>query len=198
MSLPDALSRTLLLMRDEFGSVVADHVLLDALTSTKVALIADAENLQSHSAQTAYATAAILMARSGHQVYLLAPDVPMIGPQLPLAPGNLISELMKVGHHLLPGIQFQPRKPEQPVDIAIAIDDPDDGSPIPTVAFVSFWAGLLAAAYMLRRAAGENIPLAEQQIYLTPTRAENPIVAHVPVRRGCPTCMLPVNRVHTL
>lgn len=426
MSLLDALSRTLLLMRDEFGNAVPDQILIDALTGTTVALVADAENLRSHSGQSAFITAALLMARSGHRIYLLAPDVPLIGSQLPLAPGNLTSELMNVGHRLLPGICFHSGMPDRPVDIEIAIgnsrskvsatrtlrmtatpwsgtitqaeisypngciwpvgglvaaalaateafkmamqklrhlsrnperldtvfgftneltirvaedtapfcselgeidfisagaitqaalyvfaripalnghgrvvedddaalsnlnrymllhqgmlkkpkaeevtasfqksglvltpirgrydqhlrqqigplaskvlvgvdhipsrwevqrsgpawmtigatshwsamaswhagaagcaqclhptDDEDNGAPIPTVAFVSFWAGLLAAVYTLRYSAGDLMPVSEQQIYITPTRAENLVLAHVPRRRGCPTC----------
>ena len=69
-----------------------------------------------------------------------------------------------------------------------AEDDPSD-APIPTVAFVSFWAGLLAAAYFLRHAAGQMVPPSDQQIYLTPLRAEHPYRANVPVRTDCPTCL---------
>jgi hypothetical protein len=65
-------------------------------------------------------------------------------------------------------------------------DDPGD-APIPTVAFVSFWAGLLTATYFLRHLGG-NLRPAEQQIYLTPFRAENTMRSVVPKRANCPSC----------
>lgn len=69
-----------------------------------------------------------------------------------------------------------------------AEDDPGDAD-IPTVAFVSFWAGLLLATYFLRHRSGVGVPNREQQIYLTPFRAEKPWRAPIPFRRGCPTCL---------
>jgi hypothetical protein len=66
-------------------------------------------------------------------------------------------------------------------------DDPGN-APIPTVAFVSFWAGLLTASFFLRHRAGQTIPASEQQIYLTALRPEQPSRSAVPHRRGCPSC----------
>jgi hypothetical protein len=66
-------------------------------------------------------------------------------------------------------------------------DDPGN-APIPTVAFVSFWAGLLTASYFLRHVAGQVIPVSEQQIYLTVPRPEHPTLSGVPKRPGCPSC----------
>jgi hypothetical protein len=57
-------------------------------------------------------------------------------------------------------------------------------------ACVTFWAGLLIAAYLARHAAGQAIPANEQQIYLTPFRPENPFWATVGLRSNCPTCEL--------
>jgi hypothetical protein len=123
MNLRRALDRTLLLMRDEVNESVDDETLLAALTGTHVALIADHANIASHSAQTAFVTSALLMARSGHQVYLLCPDIPMVGPQPPLGPGALISQLMRTGTDLLPGIQFTRDPPGAEVDLAVAFGD---------------------------------------------------------------------------
>jgi hypothetical protein len=67
------------------------------------------------------------------------------------------------------------------------LDDPSTAA-IPTVAFVSFWAGLLLATYFLRQVSGRPAEAAEQQIYMTPFRAENAIVSVVPKRPGCPSC----------
>jgi hypothetical protein len=119
----DSLNRTLLLMRDEFGFEIADGALLDALTSTRVALVADAANIISHSAQTAFVTAAMLMARSGHQVLLMAPDVTMVASQPPLKHGAMIDQLMRVGKDLLPGVEFKIGKQDDVVDLAIGFGD---------------------------------------------------------------------------
>jgi hypothetical protein len=123
MSLRKALDRTLLLMRDEVNDSADDDTLLAALTGTRVALIADAANIASHSAQTAFVTAALLMARSGHQVYLLCPDVPLACPQPPLSQGRMITQLLQVGADLLPGIQFVTEPPDGEADMAIALGD---------------------------------------------------------------------------
>jgi hypothetical protein len=68
-------------------------------------------------------------------------------------------------------------------------DDPGN-APIPTVSFVSFWAGLLTASYFLRHRAGQTMPISEQQIYLTALRPEHPSWSPVPKRHGCPSCAL--------
>jgi hypothetical protein len=67
------------------------------------------------------------------------------------------------------------------------IDDPEN-APIPTVAFVSFWAGLLTAAYFLTQLGTGHLDSNEQQIYLTPFRAENSVRSAVPKRVNCPSC----------
>jgi hypothetical protein len=122
-SLVESLNRTLLLMRDEFGPDIEDNVLLDALTSTRVALIADAANITSHAAQTAFVTVAMLMARSGHQVFLMAPDVAMVAPQPPLQPGMMIDQLVTAGKDMLPGVELLTGEPKDEVDLAIALGD---------------------------------------------------------------------------
>jgi hypothetical protein len=121
MTAREALDRTLRLMRDEVPETVSDVELLAALTGTRVALIADQANISSHAAQTAFVTAAILMARSGHRVHLICPAIAMIGPQPPLGQGDLLSELVRVGADLIPGIEFDTRPPTGEVDVAIAL-----------------------------------------------------------------------------
>jgi ThiF family len=123
MTLREALDRTLLLMRDEVDATVTDGELIAALTGLRVALIADAANIASHSAQTAFVTAAMLMARSGHRVHLISPPVALAGPQAPLDRGDLVEELVRAGADLLPGYAFAPEAPTGEVDIAIALGD---------------------------------------------------------------------------
>ncbi|GAA3895455.1 hypothetical protein GCM10022276_13150 [Sphingomonas limnosediminicola] len=68
-------------------------------------------------------------------------------------------------------------------------DAPIDG-PIPTVAFVSFWAGLLLAADLIRKTAGTLPSDNEQQVFLPALRPESWDYAHSPInpRAGCPNC----------
>lgn len=123
MTLLRALDRTLLLMRDEVGDRVSNDTLLAVLTKPQVALVADAKNLESHSAQSAYITAALLMARSAHKVFLDAPNLQMHGVQLPLAKGDLIEQLDLVGRDMLPDVEFAVGRPATEVDLFIALGD---------------------------------------------------------------------------
>jgi len=131
----ESLSRTLLLMRDEVGDAVPDTRLLAALTGVRVALVADSANIASHSAQTAYVTAALLMARSAHRVWLLAPNIPLQGSQPPLAPGRLIDQLVALGQDLVPGVSFETGAPPEDLDLAVGIGD----TPLPLAARRSIW-----------------------------------------------------------
>lgn len=123
MTLRDTLDRTILLMRDEIDNSVPDDVIIAALTGTRIALVADAANLATHSAQSAFVTAALLMARSGHAVHLIAPDIPLIGAQPPLRPGTMIAELLRVGTDILPGVSFSAVAPTAPVDLVVGFGD---------------------------------------------------------------------------
>jgi hypothetical protein len=121
MPLRQALDRTLRLMRDELHDATPDDTLVAALTETEVVVVADTANLASHSAQTAYVTAALLMARSGHRVYLLAPDIPLMGAQPPLPAGPMITGLLAAGCDLLPGITFSDTMPTSVVDLVVTL-----------------------------------------------------------------------------
>jgi hypothetical protein len=66
-------------------------------------------------------------------------------------------------------------------------DDLADG-PIPTVAFVSFWAGLLLGVRFLRHVAGESVQPLKQQSYLTALRPEVAWESPVHSPSACPTC----------
>lgn len=122
-SLRSSLDRTLLLMRDELRQDVSDATLLDALTSTEIVLVADAQNLSSHAAQCAFVTAALLMTRSGHRVYIDAPNVPLIGRQPPLKDGALVNSLLEVGRDLLPGMEFSAAAPTDSAHLCVAFGD---------------------------------------------------------------------------
>lgn len=122
-ALREALDRTLLLMRDDLVEGIEDFKVMDALTCTRVVLVGDARNLSSHAAQTAYITAALLMARSGHRVYLAAPDVPLIGAQPPLKGDRLVTALLDVGSDLLPTIGFSVYAPRSELALEVLFGD---------------------------------------------------------------------------
>jgi hypothetical protein len=123
MTLRQALDRTLRLMWDELDAATPADTLISALTGTEVAIVADVANLVTHSAQTAYVTAALLTARSGHRVHLLAPDVPLIGAQPPLPARRMITGLLATGGDLLPGIAFSDTMPAGAVDLVVTLGD---------------------------------------------------------------------------
>jgi hypothetical protein len=118
-----ALDRTLRLMRDDLIATVEDSTLISALTGTEVVLVGDLRNLSSHAAQCAYITAALLIARSAHTVYLAAPDVPLLGPQQPLTGSRLVSALMEIGSDLLPGVEFSADTPRGDAGLAVIFGD---------------------------------------------------------------------------
>jgi molybdopterin/thiamine biosynthesis adenylyltransferase len=123
MTLREALDRTLLLMRDHVRADTADDVLLGALCGTEVAVVSDAANLASHSAQTAVVTAATLIARTGASIHLDLPST-MCRPQPPLRPLELNEALEDLGRDLLPERErnpFQIGAVDREVDLAVII-----------------------------------------------------------------------------
>ncbi len=68
------------------------------------------------------------------------------------------------------------------------LDDPA-ANPIPTISFISFWAGLAMAVRLLREVAGIGCPQNRQHLWLTPLRMDLPYAAMwsaVPAVRCCP------------
>src|SRR5262249_46651047 len=53
-----------------------------------------------------------------------------------------------------------------------SLDDPDGFNPIPTISFVSFWAGLSLAVRLIREALSNSYPADRQQLWLTPLRLD--------------------------
>jgi hypothetical protein len=122
MMLAEALKRTLLLMRTDLTEGVTDEEMLAALTDTKVVITAGEDVVRTSSGQSAITAAAILMARSGHEVYLDIPDVPMLGAQPPLlSGGSLMSTLLECGADLLPGRCFHVGRPEGEADLSVSL-----------------------------------------------------------------------------
>lgn len=160
MTLRDALDRTVLLIRDEIEPSVSDDAIVDALKSTHVALVADAANLASHSSQSAFITAALLMARSGQCVHLIAPDVPMIGAQIPLSAGSIITELVNVGADILPNVKFSTLATDKPFDLIVALGDSEIKFPAKRVIRLNAtdWSGSIESVLTNARWRAEDWP----------------------------------------
>lgn len=123
--LEEALNRTTLLMRTELQPTVEETRLLAALTGVRVLLIADRDALATHSGQSAYVTAALTMARSGHEIWLEGEETALLDAQPPLAEGLLFQQLLNVGQDLLPGRAFRRGIPNGAIDLAVVIGMPE-------------------------------------------------------------------------
>lgn len=79
------------------------------------------------------------------------------------------------------------------------VDDEGAGQRIPTVSFVSFWAGLAMTVRLLRDALGQPYPPERQHLWLTPLRMDLPHAAMwMPVapRRDCPVhCLASISMI---
>lgn len=161
MSLSKALDRTLLLMRDDISDSATDQHLLAALTDTTVNIVANAENLASHSAQSAFVTLALLLARSGHSVVLCAPDTAQIGAQPPLNPGELLEQMQISGADLLPGIGFTRGPRKRRADLTVLFGDtPSAGNSDRTVRiYAAAWRALLTSGAINRTWSNTDWPI---------------------------------------
>ncbi len=117
------LARTLLLLRDHVGPDVPDRSLGEALTRTRIAIVGDRPNLQVESAQHAFVTSALLSARSGASVHLVAPDLPLLGEHPPLRGDRLDAALLDALEDLIPDVHGAATLPSEELDLAIMIGD---------------------------------------------------------------------------
>lgn len=79
------------------------------------------------------------------------------------------------------------------------VDDPGGSNPIPTVSFVSFWAGLAMAVRLLRDVLDRPYPRERQHLWMTPLRMDLPNSAMwtpVAARRDCPVLCEAASRQH--
>jgi hypothetical protein len=113
-------------VRELQKQTVNELTLFQALTETEINLCADVPSISTHSAQSAFVATALLMARSGHRVFLSAPNVELIGPQPPLKPGGIVDQLVAIGCNLLPSGNFNLGPPKRTVDLIATI-----GSTVP-------------------------------------------------------------------
>lgn len=117
----DALNRTLLLMGTALNSACTVEARLQALTATRVVITAESSALRTISGQSALVTAATLMARSGHEVWIDAEEAALVAPQPPLRGTALLGGLVDLGRDLLPDCQIRRGAPQGRVDLAVLI-----------------------------------------------------------------------------
>lgn len=126
MSTADQLSRTILLLGGDLG-IRDDEVVLDALMRTTVVLCASNAVIRTGAGQVALTTAAMLCARSGHQVYLQVPDAPLIGCQPPMTGRTVHEGVLSVANGMVDGAPIRMGLPAKEADIAFMFgpDCPD-------------------------------------------------------------------------
>lgn len=119
----EALDRTLRLMRDHLSEAVDDEQLLEALTSTTVVVAADRANLATAEGQQALLTTMLLAARSGAQVFVNAPNVPIVGASPPFHGERVVDAALDLGADVIPGARCEAGLPEREADLAVLIGD---------------------------------------------------------------------------
>lgn len=117
MTSAEQLSRTILLFQTDLG--IADPaIVFRALTAPRIALIADSSVVSTLSGQTAISTAAMLMARSGHSVFIDTPDATLIGYQPPMSGRTFHEAINSVGEQMIDGVSISIGCPLLKPDIA--------------------------------------------------------------------------------
>jgi hypothetical protein len=88
------------------------------------------------------------------------------------------------------GVSSSAHRPKEPCCGCLhPVDDAAGADPIPTVSFVSFWAGLAMSVRLLREALGSPYPGDRQHLWLTPLRMDQAHAAMwLPIapRKDCP------------
>lgn len=117
MTSVEQLSRTILLFQTDLG--IADPAIVHrALTAPCISLIAHASVVNTLSGQAAISTAAMLMARSGHSVFIDTPDAPLIGYQPPMSGRTFHEAINSIGDRMIDGVSISVGCPLLPPDIA--------------------------------------------------------------------------------
>ncbi|HEY0413302.1 MAG TPA: hypothetical protein VGD66_09175 [Allosphingosinicella sp.] len=102
-------------------------VVLRALTTPSILLVADEKVVSTLSGQVAITTAAMLMARSGHRVFIDVPDAPLTGLQPPMSGRTLYEAISGVGGQLINGVEIAVGCPLFRPDVAFVCGRPEIG-----------------------------------------------------------------------
>ncbi len=122
----EQLSRTRLLLQTDFG--IADPaIIMRALFQPCILLVADQSIISTFAGQVAVSTAAMQCVRSGHSVYIDAPDAPLIGYQPPMSGRSFHEAIDSVADQLIDGVSIKIGKPLIPADIAFVFGGSFEG-----------------------------------------------------------------------
>ncbi|MBL0924265.1 MAG: hypothetical protein IBJ12_07340 [Sphingomonadaceae bacterium] len=102
MTSNEQLARTILLLAADLG-ISNEVAIARALHQPTAVLVADEVVASTYAGQVALTTAAMLMRRSGHQVFVDIPDVDLIGFQVPMAGRTLHEAIQSVADKLIDG-----------------------------------------------------------------------------------------------
>lgn len=114
MGSAEQLSRTVGLFQADLDIPDA-ALILRALTSVRVALVAGDDVMRTRAGQIAILTSALLLARSGHKVFIQVFDVPLIGHQPPFVGATLYEAIENLRGQIVDGSDISigfPMKPE--------------------------------------------------------------------------------------
>src|SRR6266496_2193025 len=126
MSIHEALSRTLLLARDQtlLGfNTPTDEQLIEVFQKTSVLLVADEANLSAPAGQHALVALFNVVARLGVSLRLAMPEVPVLGFQPPIRGQQLRAGLLELGSDLIPECEARLGDPTEPVRLAFILGD---------------------------------------------------------------------------
>lgn len=146
MSSVEQLSRTVLLLRADL-ELSESRSVLSALTTPSILLVADAAVMSTLPGQVALTTSAMLMARSGHSIFIDAPDAELLGHQPPLAGRSVHEAVAGVGDKLIDGVNVSIGCPLFVPDIAFIFGGGEAGVGVRAKRLVSVgwtdWSGEL-------------------------------------------------------
>jgi len=147
MSSADQLARTIALLQTEL-EISDAAVVASKLTKLKVALVAGDEVMKTRAGQVALLTSALLLARSGHQVFVNIFDAPLIGYQPPFQGTTIYEAIGNLRGQLITGSDISVGFPVQP-DVAFDIGGRSSIPPFTARKTISVgwssWAGEIAA-----------------------------------------------------
>lgn len=111
MTAARAIDRTVTLLGGDVFPDLDRDLLAAELTTSRLIIRADRDNLSSAAAQTALVTTFTCIARCGFRVQLELPEVDLIGPQPPLRGRLLRRGLLDLGSDLIPPVTSDPAPP---------------------------------------------------------------------------------------
>lgn len=195
MNTTAALNRTVLLCRYVVPHASAEAI-VDALTTTTVAIVADASNLASGGCQSAVVTLAQLVMQMGCSVRLVGPDVSLCVEQPPWRGAKLTDVLRDMAADSVPGATFAIVDWPGDTDVVFAFGDAPCWAPRGWRLGATRWSGAIQPVEDRAARWTETFPIgglaaatmAATETFKTSMRALGPSGAHVdelaPVRRA--------------